>query len=629
MAVTVYKYPKPKLYLQLVSGGSLPVADYFFMGFYTQHSEVGYWGNGYSGESEEASITTTAGNQSIKIEWFNDGGNIQSISDAGAGDVTVIVSGTHTRDNSDTVYIRGTTSYDGDYTISNVTTSGFDITKAYSGTETGEWFADAGLPTAATRICFKWDNYTMIDPSTGYSYSWCNVNDPAISSETTNLTYGHRKWTMRYHQGGEQGTNATFDEVLYADANWQTGKLYDGTGGSRYCSRSMDHTGLARRPEAKLPTGFSYHDGTLYIECSGNNDVNDLIDALQASGYTDMYSVGSDNVACGAMNRKGFSIILNGYFRPVSGTTTINNTSILFVGAGCISDNTNSTWLVFNSCWLGRKLMSDNHWTNLYGTFNDTMLDYDATCILDYCIANNFSPNANSMTFYRYSYSGFNMINKSGFGLAYWQWRYPIPDEELSDFYVSGIYCYWTGSPSITGYEGTFYLTDIDWVMKGYRDRDIHIRHNYYSGYDLDFIMECCNNTSDRDDGKIRVCFQDGNTPESCSHIFNMRFRMDLVIVDEKNIPIEGALVTITDSDGGVDTDTSDSDGVADVKGLSYTIEYDDDDTDGYGFETKTSDYLTNTLVITKTGYETFIRRDMTLTEGKQWEIKLQPRREV
>ena len=98
-----------------------------------------------------------------------------------------------------------------------------------------------------------------------------------------------------------------------------------------------------------------------------------------------------------------------------------------------------------------------------------------------------------------------------------------------------------------------------------------------------------------------------------------MRFGIDLTIVDENGTVINGADVELSWS-GGSDTDTTDVNGVAEVVGLSYTIEW--DNTMGAGIVTPGA-YKEQTLIIKKAGYKTY-KTKFTFQEGKTWTIALQ-----
>ena len=65
--------------------------------------------------------------------------SISAFSDAGAGQVTV-TSANHGLHNNDSVSISGTTNYNGDYTITNITTNTYEITETFNGDDaTGSW----------------------------------------------------------------------------------------------------------------------------------------------------------------------------------------------------------------------------------------------------------------------------------------------------------------------------------------------------------------------------------------------------------------------------------------------------------------------------------------------------------
>ena len=230
MPVLVKIFPKPKLWPSLVAGGSLTVGqEYFFAGFFLRGQP--YYGQNTSAPSEEISIIPTTGNQSIKIEWWQDGGDITSFSDNGSGGTTVTCSTDHGRSDGDSIDIRGTSNYDGNYTISNVTATTFDISITFVATETGKWFADAGLPEYAGGINFRWDKYTMINASTGKYYTWNNMNDPANTGGEYDGTYGPQKWAAHLVTSGYGGTSATFtEESTSTDRDMY--KLHDGSGAS-------------------------------------------------------------------------------------------------------------------------------------------------------------------------------------------------------------------------------------------------------------------------------------------------------------------------------------------------------------------------------------------------------------
>jgi len=98
-------------------------------------------------------------------------GSITAFADAGDGQVTVTDAG-HGIVNGDHITISGTT-YDGDYTISNVTTDTFEITATWTATDTGTWasFTRVWIGTTGTYKV----NYTIAIDSTGGS-TWQAVS---------------------------------------------------------------------------------------------------------------------------------------------------------------------------------------------------------------------------------------------------------------------------------------------------------------------------------------------------------------------------------------------------------------------------------------------------------------------
>jgi hypothetical protein len=152
MAITVIEIPKVILSLSLESGGDLPDATtYYFTGWIGQGA--GYYGGCWGEAADQVSITTTAANQQIRIDWS---------------------------------YWHDGTLYEG-VGVWN------DLNALMPETQPG---------TAAHRnsIMIKWDYYSMLDGGSVF-YKWCNLNDPAISDEFQD-GYGHRRWMQVYSGNG-------------------------------------------------------------------------------------------------------------------------------------------------------------------------------------------------------------------------------------------------------------------------------------------------------------------------------------------------------------------------------------------------------------------------------------------
>ena len=625
MVVQIVKFERPHLWLSLKAGGSLTIGQaYFFMGIFTQGS--GYYGMACSRASEEKSITPTAGNQTINVEWYKDGGAYTAVADAGGGDITVTATA-HGRDNGDTVYLRGG-AYDGTYTISNVTTNTFDVTVAFSATDTGEWFADAGLPTLAHRIGFKWDKYTMINAVDGEPYQWLNLNDPVNAAKSEfDDGYGHRRWTMRYYgrDDGKSGTNGDYTQeatVYGSDPNY----LYDGIaiGNTRYGNRGMPIPDIAFRDHDsyyRLPAGYSKINGKLliYFDDAQAYNEDDLINALEASGFTDMFTLSLPNNDSG-YNDYAQNLIVLGHIvvkssasidveiKSINLTLLLNGNTYRFGSAGTFK---------YTRCNLIYTCGSNSFWVNnSHISYEDTSLYVLGISILDnISSAINFAPSG-EMNFYSKTPSGFKMIGNPEQGSSYFQWRYQREnaDSHMSDFYIKNFYIYLVNdddTPDTTGK-----MTDVEFVNNGLKDYEV-LNTWSYCVVACNKIMECKNVTCDRADGKILV--NHNSSAQTITDIWNMRFGIDLTIVDENGTVINGADVELSWS-GGSDTDTTDVNGVAEVVGLSYTIEW--DNTMGAGIVTPGA-YKEQTLIIKKAGYKTY-KTKFTFQEGKTWTIALQ-----
>ena len=637
MAIQVIKFPQPKLYASLVAGGSLAVGTtYYFAGFF--QAGGGYYGSAVSSASEEISITPTSGNQSIKMEWWQDGGDVSAYADAGGGQVTVSATA-HGRSNGDTVYIRGTTNYDGSYAISNVATDTFEISATWAGDDgASKWFADIGIPDYAYGIIFRWDKYSMIDSSDGTFFQWKNENDPAVGAGNefsgTYSDYGHRKWTKGgYAYQGIRADNTIFTQEAssYGQNDYE---LYDGVaiGSTIYTSRGLAHPQLALQDIDsfyKLPDQIARDKGKLLILCddtSANNE-NTLIDALQASGYDDMFFLSHENNGVYPYDSQAQNLILMGMMEAFNSSVNIfSDLNLTFIcNTGMNGNNYDVYDTTFIRCNLLQVAGSSSYWIEAGGTYIDTTSNvlgsaYVLTGV--HSDSSNFTPRGR-MSFYYGSKDGFNMIGGSVM-LDFFQWRYPnmSGDQKLTNFYIKDIYAY-------VYYRGTGVLNadiafeDTDFINSGLQDQDIQCLANDLSGRVCAFTHTCKNMTSDREDGKIRVKFTSYGNPTSITDIFYSTYDINVKVVDEFGNAIQGATVSLTNEDGGVDSDITDANGDATVNGLSYTVEYDVADTDGYGLNSKTSDFKDLCFEVTKSGYRKYKVCGFTLNSGEDWIIPL------
>lgn len=488
------------------------------------------------------------------------------------------------------------------------------------------------LPTYADGIIFRWDKHTMINAGDSEFYQWLNLNDPANNGKDEfDETYGHRKWTARYSTNGHGGTSNTWvKEATSYNAN--NDELHDGAiEGSSYTSRAMQHPQLAIQDTAALyplPTGFARDQGKLliYLDNATANDQDDLIDALEASGYNDQFVLSHSNNKAGR-NDRGCTIIAMAMIdvQTAEGNNVLSDINLTLICGTCIPEGIPAGSLTINRCHMVFVANSASFWVWGSGTINDSSIDVlGGTFILDDYVASGFAPKG-SMTFYYYSFSGYNMIGGFGGATEYFQWRYPNhrTSDALTDFYIKNFYIYMTYRANYPT-TGT-HLIRVEFVNEGLKSRDIRLDYSYCDGNDIVFVHNCVDVTCDRADGKIRIDFDHSiGDPNSISDIWNFRYNINLNVSDSDGTAIEGATVTLADEDGGTDSDTSDVNGEASIAGLSYIIEYDAADSDGYGFKSKTSALKDLTLTISKPGYRTYELTGFTLTEGADWTVALQ-----
>lgn len=613
MSISVIKFTRPKLYLSLVAGGTLSVGQtYYFMGIVSRGG--GYYGESNSRASEQKSITPTSGNQSIKIEWFQDGGDITSFADAGGGDVTVTTSSAHGRSNSDTVYIRGTTNYDGSYTISNASGSTFDITHSWDGDDgASEWFADNGVQDEADGIIFKWDKYDMIDSGDGEPYQWINLNDPANSGKGEfDERYGHRRWSHLKYNGNFSGTEITFTKE---ETSLESYGLMDGIAidSNRVGSDTRCYFDVAwRKTIYPLDSVFAQNKGKLAVVASGaGNTIATLKTALEDSGYDDMYVLvyGDNNFADSIM-------IVGSFFSEVDSETEFNDSEITMVGG--VFHQGSYSWgdVVCNRCYISNNALTYYARPNPEGEYNNTVYAQSRNYLhLDNISTDSvgFTPKCSGPMLYYYQIvSGVNLI---GIDMDFFQWRNQRENanSSMTDVYIKNFYVYIVenGSGDYTGH-----MTRVEFENEGLKDYDVSVNWNKQDG-DADKIMECLDVTCNRSGGKIKVyCGNEGS--KTWTDTWNMRFDVNLTILDENGNAIENAIVGLS-WDGGSDSDTADSNGEATVRALSYQLTH--SSADGVGYYT-TSDYKTLTLTIQMSGYETYTWQG-NIKAGATWEITL------
>ena len=216
-SINVINVPKPVLTATLQAGGTLNEQTYYFDAFF----DDGSWAkqNGAkSPASDEINITTNSTHKTIVLSWKYWNG---------------------------TDYVSGT----------------------------------PGSSYCASYINIRWDNYTMINPTTNETYSWCNLNNP-VESASCSSSYGHRKWLDTFQSGGRTGTSYTLSDMS---------QMHDETGSWYYSSTGRNHPQMAISPLYKLGGAFNHSKGVLCIEDDGTaGDYDDLVNELEATNNTDM-----------------------------------------------------------------------------------------------------------------------------------------------------------------------------------------------------------------------------------------------------------------------------------------------------------------------------------------------------
>ena len=628
MGIVVTIFPEPKIYLSLVAGGSLTVGqEYFFIGFFSRGSS--YYGNSTGTVSEEMSITPTAGNQSIKAEWWYDGGDYTQVVQNGS-DITITETA-HGRSVNDTVYLRGG-NYDGEYTITAVTTDTFDITANYSADDAGKWFADIGRPEHSQQIVFKWDKYSMINAGTSEPYQWLNMNDPANTGSEWDGTYGHRKWTCRYYINSTlTGTENTWIKEA-TEYNGNDNELHDGevVGTSRY--RDWKQPAVSFRDNSSyfaIDSHFPRDSGTLCVMFDGDGDygTDDLMDALLNSPYTDHYYWSNKSDGYSDWVGSPSVMIFGSMFSNYTDNTELTDLQITTVG-GQAFYRSYSNRATLRRCTLNMVTIGNNSWANPEITAYDSVINQIGNAfIIDNLQGSGIAPKATGtgMTFYG-SADGFDMIGGNDGGYPFFQYRYYNEGQTFTNMYVKDLYVYATATGS--GATDTMTWDNAEFVNEGLQSYDVRIYYGYMDDIVIDETFDCTDVTNDRPDGYLRINRISTDDPTSIASIFEFKYNNAFHIVDVNGDDIEGATVQLTDKDGTSYSDNTDADGEVTLKTTNYTNEYDDTDPDGWGYDTKTTELNNFSLIITKSGYKTYKVKNLDLGLIPHiWTITLKPHR--
>ena len=621
MVVNVTAIPQPYLELSLVAWWTLTVwQEYFFIWFH----QCWYWyyGNAVSQASVQHSIIPTTWMQSIKIKNWSRRWNITSTADAWSWYTTISVDNLVGVINFQTVEIKGTTSYDWIHTITSLWPNTFNINVAYVADETGvslhtPWRA-SDILAHHYGITYKWDKYSMMRPDGSY-YRRNNLNDPYHASHTEDYwTYWHRKRTHWYYYQGDNSSERVFTEER---ASYQSYALNDWLVIGTVVVGMLRHPEIAQRISVyPCYEGFNMQKGRLLITTDTDWATRDtLIDALQASWHDDMFILTNDYIHQSAVK----NLFLNAHFQYVVGGALFKfedfNLTLLW-------------WQLDHWAYMADvyRWFTTTIWTQSSSWLNDrnNYIDTQRNHVWSSFIMDNVKSDNSwfqwSMTWYAKQVDWFNLIGWYPWAVLYFQWRYirNVANCSMKNMYIKNYYIYFSNS----------WWTDQTGIMDNVQfiNTDLNPTYPYdvqtYRAYQTahaDYIMECKDVICDTVDWKIRLLANAMiSDPYDFSDTWNMRFWINLTILDKDWLPIENADIKL-ERDTGEDTGITDIDWLSSVVWLSYTMYVDNFDRLNTSKYYEASDYKELKLTITKEGYKTYELDNIVIKEWKDRTIAL------
>ncbi len=664
MAIRAKIIPKPCIWLSKKEGGALPAQDYYFLGLYSAGKVMGagYYGGACSQASEEKTITITSKDvstrfQTINIEWYT-----REVSATFGLAIspfrTLVQSPGHGFNNEDLVFVRGTNNYDGEYYITDVRESTFEINTPYVKPESGYVFWDAGFPQEILDMgvpdsgsylgtTFRWDTVSMINPSTSKPYQWLNLNAPRWGSAGGEFdeTYGDTRWSCWFYRPAPANkaiTSRDFTRIVTVRGSAiEYDKLYDGAGTS-VSSRGRAHPDIAFRDDPlyyEISPFFSREKGRFLIfvdDVDTEVDQDDLIDAIEvADDLEDMYILGFPNNNYGSRDFGNLLVMLGSIFVNNNSNDRLclfEDINIVLFGGQIYARYTSSTIDATNKrirlerCALIDYGMSGNFWDETSGRHyvDSKHISIGNAMILDRTFAEGLTPQANAMTFYN-SCDGWIMIGGFEGSSPTFQFRYPNQDSvykgTMKNMYIKDLAVSMTYISTV--FSITMYMENVEFVNENHSlGYDYTISYSYLDEKDVDMTWDCLDVKSDRPTGQVKINFNNSTSdPDSIIDFWNFRYGINLTIVDENNNPVEGAEISLIGAESSFDA--TDANGAGEVIMLGYTIEYDEEDSDGYGYKSKTSAWKTADLKICREGYEPLIIKSLSLQEGKDWKEPL------
>ena len=125
-----------------------------------------------------------------------DGGSITEFADAGGGQVTV-TSNNHYLANGNSITVSGTTNYNGDYSITNVTTNTFEITETWVSDDGTGTYVNNEIPNIlAGSIPFNYDSaggYAVTLEDSASNQIFDGTGEWAIDTDAGILTFYHHE----------------------------------------------------------------------------------------------------------------------------------------------------------------------------------------------------------------------------------------------------------------------------------------------------------------------------------------------------------------------------------------------------------------------------------------------------
>ena len=553
MAISVIEIPKVILSLSLESGGDLPDATtFYFTGFIAQG--VGYYGGVYGEAADQVSITTTAANQRIRINWS---------------------------------YWHDSVLYEG----------------------VGVWDdLLAIMPDSAaagrhqTSVIIKWDYYSMLDGSSIF-YKWCNLNDPAISSEFQD-TRGHRRWMTTYATPGIRADSGVF----------QMSSLPSNDYGH------FNHGQIAwRYDNFNLYGPWPMDKGDLFFNITGTgNTLATLVDCIESADPSlhDRVSLSNSN---DYSTTDCWVIIMKGSLCG-TGELSLDRLNFSMVSSNMI----HCPNITFTNCNIGDNKLDSYFWLNpvIPNISNSTYYHSGVTFIIDQiAAASNFTPWCRSGTTSYAAITGMYLAD-----MPYHQWRYYKPTMPITDCTFSNTYLYATANSITHDYTGVNAIvwTNVQFLSPstGY---DVLFTYSYIgpgeTGYDE---INAYSLFVDRPDGLLRARFVNMETGDGADCIVNAFLYFNLKVKDNTGTEIVGAQITITDVDGTQYSDTTDINGDVSIPVKGYSVQWDNTDPDGEGNNSRTTIYSDMTLTISAAGYVSYIEAGINLTEDITKEIPLE-----